>query len=141
MDETSPIHLPHVAADCPKCFTELRRDRDWWRARPTESRLVGLVVQREGMPTVTEQRNQLTRFGVPIEGFRHPSRDTLESWETRLGRLFERLTAGDVLVVTSVHALGRDRDEEARTVAELRQRGVMVKVLGQGGRHLSDAAR
>jgi len=31
---TSPLHLPHPAAECPKCFTELQRDRNWWRARP-----------------------------------------------------------------------------------------------------------
>ena len=70
--ETSPLHLPHQAADCPKCFTELQRDRDWWQARPAGSRLVGLVISRDDMPSVVEQRDELTRFGVPIEGFRHP---------------------------------------------------------------------
>ena len=44
-----------------------------------------------------------------------------------------------MLVVANVHALGRDRDEESRTVAELRQRGIMVKVLGHHARHLADA--
>ena len=138
---TSPVHLPHPAADCPKCFTELQADRNWWLARPAGSRLVGLVVARDDMPTVVQQRNELTRFGVPIEGFRHPAPETLESWEERLVRLFGRLTRGDVLVVTSVHALGRDIDEETRTVAELHRRGVMVKVLSHGGRHLFDTGR
>ena len=138
---TSPLHLPHAAADCPKCFTELQRDRNWWRARPAGSRLVGLVVSREDMPSVTTQRAQLTHFGVMIEGFRHPAPETLESWEVRLVRLFGTLRTGDVLVVATVHALGRNIDEETRTVAELRRRGVMVKVLGSGGRHLSDAGR
>ena len=82
--ETSPLHLPHAAADCPKCFTELQRDRDWWQARPAGSRLVGLVVARDGMPPVVEQRDDLTRFGVPIEGFRHPAPETSRSWEERL---------------------------------------------------------
>ena len=82
--QTSPVHLPHVAADCPKCFTELQRDRDWWLARPAGSRLVGLVISRDDMPSVVEQRDELTRFGVPIEGFRHPAPETLESWEERL---------------------------------------------------------
>lgn len=139
--ETSPIHLPHDAADCPKCFTELQRDRHWWRARPAGSRLVGLVVSREDMPSVVAQRDELTRFGVPIEGFRHPSPETLESWEARLVRLFGTLRPGDVLVVATVHALGRDIDEETRTVAELHRRGVVVKVLSHGGRHLYDAGR
>ncbi len=70
--ETSPVHLPHLAAECPKCFTELQADRHWWLARPAGSRLVGLVVARDDMPSVVEQRDELTRFGVPIEGFRHP---------------------------------------------------------------------
>ncbi|HWI30011.1 MAG TPA: recombinase family protein [Microbacterium sp.] len=139
--ETSPLHLPHPAAECPKCFVELQRDRDWWLARPAGSRLVGLVVARDGMPPVVEQRDDLTRFGVPIEGFRHPAPDILESWEERLNRFFGTVRSGDVLVVTSVHALGRDIDEETRTVAELRRRGIMVKVLGHGGRHLYDAGR
>lgn len=138
---TAPIHLPHAAAECAECFTELQRDRDWWLARPTGSRLVGLVIQRDDMPSVVQQRNELTRFGVPIEGFRHPAPQIMETWEQRLVTLFGTLRSGDVLVVTSVHALGRDIDEETRTVAELHRRGVVVKVLGHGGRHLFDAGR
>lgn len=141
MDMTSPLHLPHAATECEKCFTELRQDHDWWHARPTGSRLVGLVVSREGMPSVVQQRDDLTRFGVPIDGFRHPAPDILESWSDRLTRLIATLKTGDVLVVANVHALGRDRDEEMRTVAELRQRGVMVKVLSTDHRHLADAGR
>ena len=49
---TSPLHLPHAAAECPKCFTELQQNRDWWSAKPDGSRLVGLVVARDGMPSV-----------------------------------------------------------------------------------------
>ena len=139
--ETSPIDLPHAAAECPKCFSELQRDRDWWQARPSGSRLVGLVVSRDDMPSIVEQRDELARFGVPIEGFRHPAPETLESWEERLVRLFGTLRAGDVLVVTTVHALGRSLDEETRTVAALHARGIVVKVLGHGGRHLFDAGR
>lgn len=138
---TAPLHLPHAAAECPKCFTELQDDRNWWRARPAGSRLVGLVVSREDMPSIVAQRDELTRFGVPIEGFRHPAPETMESWEQRLVRLFGTLRAGDVLVVATVHALGRDIDEETRTVTELHRRGVVVKVLGHGGRHLYDAGR
>ena len=138
---TSPVHLPHAAAECPKCFVELQQDRDWWQARPAGSRLVGLVVARDDMPPNTQQREDLTRFGVPIEGFRHPAPETLESWEVRLFRLFGTLQQGDVLVVASVHALGRDIDEETRTVNELHRRGVVVKVLSHSGRHLYDAGR
>jgi hypothetical protein len=139
--ETSPLHLTHPAAECPQCFTELQADRDWWLARPAGSRLVGLVVSRDDMPSVVEQRDELTRFGVPIEGFRHPAPETLESWQERLVRLFGTLRGGDVLVVSNVHALGRNIDEETRTVAELHRRGVVVKVLSHGGRHLFDAGR
>ncbi|MBS1674271.1 MAG: recombinase family protein [Actinobacteria bacterium] len=138
---TSPLHLPHAAAECPKCFTELQRNRDWWSAKPDGSRLVGLVVARDGMPSVVQQRDDLTRFGVPIEGFRHPAPDILESWTDRIARLIETLKAGDVLVVANIHALGRDIDEETRTVATLRHKGVMVKVLSHTARHLSDAGR
>ncbi|NYF18316.1 hypothetical protein HDC37_003176 [Microbacterium sp. AK009] len=139
--ETSPVPVPHDAADCPKCFTELQRDRDWWAARPSGARLVGLVIARDDMPSVVEQRELLTRFGVPIEGFRHPAPETLETWEERLVRLFGTLRQGDVLVVANIHALGRDIEEETRTVAALRRRGVVVKVLSHGARHLYDAGR
>ncbi|GAT74309.1 dehydrogenase with different specificities [Microbacterium sp. HM58-2] len=138
---TSPLHLPHPAAECPKCFTELQKNRDFWSARPDGSRLVGLVVAREGMPSVVEQRDALTRFGVPIEGFRHPAPEILESWSDRLARLIATLKTGDVLVVANIQALGRDAEEGARTVAELRRRGIMVKVLAHNARHLADAAR
>ncbi|WP_102194585.1 recombinase family protein [Microbacterium aurantiacum] len=136
---TSPVHLPHAAAECPKCFTELQQNRDFWSARPDGSRLVGLVVAREGMPSVVKQREDLTRFGVPIEGFRHPAPDILESWGERLGRLIATLKPGDVLVVANVNALGRDAEEGTRAVAELRRRGIMVKVLSHDSRHLADA--
>jgi hypothetical protein len=139
--DTSPIHLPHAAAECPKCFQELQRDRDWWQARPHGARLVGLVVVRPGMPSVVQQREDLTRFGVPIEGFRHPSPETMESWEERLVRLFGTLRTGDVVVVANVHALGRSLEEESRTVAALRERGITVKVLDHSGRHLFDTGR
>jgi hypothetical protein len=136
---TSPLHLPHAAATCPKCLADA--DHDWWSARPEGTRLVGLVVARDGMPSVTQQREDLTRFGVPIEGFRHPAPEILESWGDRLTRLLDTLQSGDVLVVADVHALGRDLDEETRTVAELRRRGIMVKVLSHHARHLADAGR
>lgn len=139
--QTSPLHLPHAAAECPKCFTELQQNHDWWHARPSGSRLVGLVVSREGMPPVVQQRDDLTRFGVPIEGFRHPAPEILESWSARLTRLIGTLRTGDVLVVANTRALGSDRAEETRTIAELRQRGIMVKVLSQDSRHLADAVR
>lgn len=138
---TSPLHLPHPAAECPKCFTELQQNRDFWTARPDGARLVGLVVAREGMPSVVEQRDDLTRFGVPIDGFRHPAPDILESWSDRLARLIATLRAGDVLVVANTKALGRDSDESARTVTELRRHGIMVKVLSHDARHLADATR
>lgn len=138
---TSPLHLPHAAAECPKCFTELQQNRDWWLARPVGSRLVGLVVSREGMPSVVEQRDDLTRFGVPIEGFRHPAPDILESWGERLGRLIATLNVGDVLVVANINALGRDAEEGRRTAAELRRHGIIVKVLNHNARHLADATR
>jgi hypothetical protein len=137
--DTAPLHLPHAAVECPKCFTELQRDRDWWQARPAGSRLVGLVVARDDMPSIVQQREDLSRFGVPIEGFRHPAPEILETWEQRLNRLFDTFKPGDVLVVTDVQALGRNADEGTRTVAALTRRGVVVKVLSHGARHL-DAA-
>lgn len=138
---TSPLHLPHPAAECPKCFTELQENRDFWTARPDGARLVGLVVARDGMPSVVEQRDDLTRFGVPIEGFRHPAPDILESWSDRLARLIATLKPGDVVVVANTRALGRDSEESARTVAELRRHGIIVKVLSHDARHLADATR
>jgi hypothetical protein len=138
---TSPLHLPHAAAECPKCFTELQQNRDFWLARPDGSRLVGLVVSREGMPSVVQQRDDLTRFGVPIHGFRHPAPDILESWSDRLSRLIATLNKGDVLVVANINALGRDADEGVRTAAELRRHGIIVKVLSHDARHLADAVR
>ena len=138
--ETSPLHLPHAASECPKCFEELLSDRLWWAARPAGSRLVGLVVARDDMPPVVQQRDDLTRFGVPIEGFRHPAPEILESWEARLGRFIETLQKGDILVVANIHALGPDADEASRTVAELSRRGIIVKVVSHNARHLANAA-
>ena len=138
---TSPVPIAHTAADCPKCLVDMQHDGDWWRARPADSRLVGLVVSRDNMPSVVQQRDDLARFGVPIEGFRHPAPEILESWEGRLARFFATLVPGDVLVIASLHALGRDTDEERRTLAELRKRGIVVKVLSHGARHLEPAVR
>ncbi|MCK6079749.1 dehydrogenase [Microbacterium sp. EYE_5] len=107
----------------------LHPNPEWWLALPAGSRLVGLVVSRPDMPSIVAQREALATFGVPIEGFRHPAPEIGETWEERLTRLFGRLGAGDVLVVTDVKALGRDAHEETRTVAELRRRSVIVKVL------------
>ncbi|GAA1704912.1 hypothetical protein GCM10009808_23590 [Microbacterium sediminicola] len=116
-----------------------QQDDQWWRARPTDARLVGIVVSRDDMPSVVEQRSVLARFGVPIDGFRHPSPETLESWEARLTRLFGHLERGDVVAVATVHALGRDIPEEVRTLAELRRRGVIVKVVDHEVGTLTDA--
>lgn len=139
--DTSPLHLPHAAAECPKCFTEMQVDRDWWLARPAGSRLVGLVVSRPGMPSVVEQRDDLTRFGVAIADFRHPAPEILEEWSERLARFFATLGRGDVLVVANVHALGTTLEQETQAVADLHARGVVVKVLGHGARHLFDTGR
>ena len=133
------VPIAHTAADCPQCFTEMQGDGTWWRARPAGSRLVGLVVSRPGLPSVVQQRDYLTRFCVPIEGFRHPAPETLEDWAARLDRFFGTLVRGDVLVVTTVEALGVSRADASRAVSELRQRGVIVKVLAHGDRHLHTA--
>ncbi|WP_221585041.1 dehydrogenase [Microbacterium sp. G2-8] len=108
---------------------EVSTPGDIWRARPIGSRLVGIVVARAGMPSIVEQRRQLTSFGVPIGGFRHPAPNVIETWEERLNRLFGRLDRGDVVVVVSARVFGRDATEEAQTIAELGRRGIMIKVL------------
>lgn len=128
----------HTLGSCPECFVELQRDGEWWRARPEGARLVGLVVARDDLPPIVEQRADLARFGVSIHDFRHPAPETHETWEQRLERSFGRLERGDVLVVANRHALGRAPDEEARTIASLRSRGVVVKVLRHGASHLAD---
>lgn len=138
--DTAPVHLPHAATECSKCFEELQSDRFWWAARPAGSRLVGLVVARDDMPPVVQQRDDMTRFGVPIEGFRHPAPEVLESWQARLERFADTLGHGDILVVANTRALGSDADHATRTVADLRGRGVMVKVLSHDARHLANAA-
>ena len=141
-DPTAPAvaHAPgHQAIGCPECFEELQRNRDWWKARPEGSRLVGLVVNRDDMPPILEQRNDLARFGVAILDFKYPAPEALETWEQRLGRLFETLRAGDVLVVGSERALGRTPDEVTRTIRILRRHNLVVKVLSHGAPHLEDA--
>ena len=133
-------HEPgHHALGCPECFVELQRNHDWWKARPEGSRLVGLVVPRPDMPPILEQRTDLARFGVQILDFRYPTPEAPESWEQRLGRLFDTLQAGDVLVVVNERALGRTADEVARTIRTLRRHNLVVKVLSHGAPHLEDA--
>jgi hypothetical protein len=134
---TAKVH-EHAVGTCPECFVELQRDGEWWRARPEGARLVGLVVARDDLPPIVEQRADLTQFGVSIHDFRHPAPETHETWEQRLERSFGRLERGDVLVVANRRALGRAADEEARTIAALRSRGVVVKVLRHGAQHLAD---
>lgn len=133
--ETRTIALPDdVSENLPDSLAALQPSPQWWAARPAGARLVGLVVSRDDMPSIVAQRDALAQFGVAIGGFRHPAPEIGESWAERLTRLFGRLTAGDVVVVADVHALGRDADEETRTIAELRRRSVIVKVLGAGRR-------
>ncbi|MFX5611418.1 hypothetical protein ABTD85_23575, partial [Acinetobacter baumannii] len=60
-------------------------------------------------------------------------------WAARLDRFFGTLTRGDVLVVTTLEALGVSRADASRAVAELRQRGVIVQGLAHGDRHLHTA--
>ena len=137
----SALHGPgHSAIGCPECFEELRRNHDWWKARPEGSRLVGLVVPRGDMPPILEQRNDLASFGVQILDFRYPTPDVPESWEQRLARLFETLRAGDVLVVVNERALGQTPDEVARTIRTLRRHDLVVKVLSHGAPHLEPAS-
>ena len=128
----------HHAIGCPECFEELQLNRDWWKARPEGSRLVGLVA-RDDMPSVVEQRNDLARFGVAILDFKHPASEGSAMWEQRFGRLFETLQVGDVLVVVSERALGQTSDEVARTIRTLQRHNLVVKVLSHGGPHLEDA--
>jgi hypothetical protein len=136
----SVAHDPrHQAIGCPECFDELQRNRDWRKARPEGSRLVGLVVARDDMPSVVEQRNDLARFGVAILDFKHPAPEGSATWEQRFGRLFETLQAGDVLVVVSERALGQPSEEVARTIRTLRRRNLVVKVLSHRAPHLEDA--
>ena len=125
-DYAESIALPAVTAAVPLIVS----GTEWWAARPAGSRLVGLVVARDDLPSVIAQRDALAEFGVPIEGFRHPAPETGESWSERLTRLFGRLVEGDVVVVTDKHALGRTVPEETHAIGELRRRGIIVKVLG-----------
>lgn len=135
------VHEPgHHAMGCPECFEELQRNRDWWKARPEGSRLVGLVVARDDMPSVVEQRNDLARFGVSILDFKHPAPEGTMTWEQRFGLLFETLQAGDVLVVANERALGSTADEVARTIRTLRRHNLVVKVLSHGAPHLEPAS-
>ncbi|QAY72052.1 dehydrogenase [Agromyces protaetiae] len=129
----------HTAIECPVCFEELQRNGDWWKAKPEGSRLVGLVVARDDMPSILQQREDLSAFGVQILDFKFPAPETLETWEQRLGRLFGTLRAGDVLVVSTERALGRTADEVTRTIQTLRRHNLVVKVLSHGARHLVDA--
>jgi hypothetical protein len=139
-DAAATSHVPgHHAIGCPECFQELQRNRDWWKARPEDSRLVGLVVARDDMPPVVEQRNDLAAFGVAILDFKHPAPEVSVTWEQRLGRLFESLRPGDVLVVANERALGRTSEEVARTIRTLRRHNLVVKVLSHGAPHLEDA--
>ncbi|WP_394555001.1 dehydrogenase [Agromyces sp. MMS24-JH15] len=139
-DAPPSAHVPgHRAIGCPECFEELQRNHDWWKARPEGSRLVGLVVARPDLPSVVEQRNDLARFGVAILDFKHPAPELPETWEQRLGRLFDTLQAGDVLVVSSERTLGRTPDEVSRTIRTLRRHQLVVKVLNHGAPHLEDA--
>jgi hypothetical protein len=95
------------------------------------SRVVGLVVARDDMPSVVEQRKDLARFGVGILDCKHPAPRGSATWEQRFGRLFETLQAGEVVVVVAERALRQSSDEVARTIRTLRRHNIVVKVLSQ----------
>ena len=101
---------------------------------------MGLVVARDDMPSVVEQRNDLAAFGVAILDFKHPAAEAPETWEQRLGRLFGTLRAGDVLVVANERALGSSSEEVARTIRTLQRHNLVVKVLSHGAPHLETAS-
>jgi hypothetical protein len=86
-------------SDAPSASRSFSATRDRWKARPDGSRLVGLVVARDDMPSVVKQRNDLAHFGVAILDFKHPAPEGSATWEQRLGQLFETWQADDVLVV------------------------------------------
>ena len=75
-DYAESVSLPATTEAVPVIIS----GSDWWAARPAGSRLVGLVVARDDLPSVIAQRDALAQFGVPIEGFRHPAPETGESW-------------------------------------------------------------
>jgi hypothetical protein len=103
----SVAHDPRPPRDrMPKCFDELQRNRTGGR-RDSRSRLVGLVVARDDMLSVVEQRNDLARFGVGILDFKDPAPRGSATWEQRFGRSTEALQAGDVLGVVSERAVRR----------------------------------
>ena len=62
-DYAESIALPATTEAVPVIVS----DSDWWAARPAGSRLVGLVVARDDLPSVIAQRDALAEFGVPIE--------------------------------------------------------------------------
>ena len=68
---------------------------------------MGLVVARDDIPSVVEQRNDLARFGVGILDFKHLAPRGSATWEQRFGRSTETLQAGDVLGVVSERAVRR----------------------------------
>ena len=106
--------------------------------RPEGSRLVGLVVARDDIPSVVEKQNDLARFGVGILDLKHPGPEGSATCEQRVGRSTETLQAGDVLVVVSERALGQASDEVARTIRTLRRHDLVIKVLCHGAPHLED---
>jgi hypothetical protein len=72
----------HHAIGCPEWFDELQRNRDWWEARLEGRDWSGLVVARDDMPSVVEQRNDLARFGVGILDFKHPLLAVRRRWSS-----------------------------------------------------------
>ena len=77
----SVAHDPcHHAIGCPECFDELQRNQDWWKARLEVCEWSGLVVARDDIPSVVEQRNDLARFGVGMSRARSGRCDDTTSW-------------------------------------------------------------
>jgi hypothetical protein len=110
----SVAHDPrHHAIGCPESFKDLQRSRDWWKARPEASRLVGLVVVRDDMPPVVSSGTTWLASVPRSSTSSTPLRRTRRRGEQRFGRMFETLRAGDVLVVVSERALGEASDEVA----------------------------
>jgi hypothetical protein len=124
-DYAESVALPAVTSAVPVVVS----GTDWWAARPAGSRLVGLVVARDDLPSVIAQRDALAGFGVPIEGFRHPAPET-----GRAGPSASTACSAASCQATSSSSPtsmpSGTVDEETHAIAELRRRGIIVKVLG-----------
>ena len=82
--------------------------------------------------SLTEQVNKLKESGVPPENVFAEKYTGTKIKRPKFTELYNKLEAGDTLIVTKLDRLARNTREALNTIDELRSKGIAINVLNMG---------